>query len=504
MDRPLKHPRNTRMLRLKRMALTGALLFAVVFGVGALPVAFLYFAGGADRPPDSEAQGAKSGPSKGARKGAAVRPLAPGTTVAFVNVTVVPMDSERVIAAQTVIVKDGLIAELGPASKVRVPRGALRVDGRGKYLMPGLADMHVHFMFNDADNLSLLQLFIANGVTTVFSMHGNLMTLNLREGVARGELLGPLIYTTGPFVNEPIYTMPEQVERAVVEQKRAGYDFIKMHGELSREAYRTLLDVARREGIRVVGHAPRKLGMEVLLEERQETIVHAEEYLYAYFGFNRKAPRDPEELTRMVKHISEATARAGTWVIPTLTVYKGIGLQVEDIDAVLSRPEVKYAPARLRADWSPSNNNYVQRFKKETVPSFKAQYGILEKLVRGLRDAGARLLAGTDAPVPSVVPGFSIHDELKDLVAAGLTPYEALRAATANVAEFFGTAGETGTIEAGKRADLILLDSDPLKDVTSTTRRAGVMVRGRWVPAAEIARMLDSLAAASAAGLAEQ
>jgi imidazolonepropionase-like amidohydrolase len=480
------------------MALTGVLLFAVVFGVGALPVAFLYFAGAAAREANqgTEATEAKAGLAQSARKTAAAP--AAGPTVAFVNVTVVPMDRNRLLTAQTVIVEDGQIVRLGPASKIKVPRGALRVDGRGKYLMPGLADMHVHFRFDEAENLALLQLFIANGVTTVFSMHGNQMILGLRESVASGAAFGPTIYTTGPFVNEPVYTTPEQVERAVVEQKRAGYDFIKMHGDLSREAYRKLLEAARREGIRVVGHAPRKLGMEVLLEERQETVVHAEEYLYAYFGFNRRPPTGPEEIDRMVKHISEATARAGTWVIPTLTVYKGIGLQVEDIDSVINRPEVKYAPARLQTEWSPANNAYVKRFKKESVPHFKSQYRLLEKLVKGLRDAGGRLLAGTDAPVPSIVPGFSLHDELKDMVASGLTPYEALRAATANVAEFFGTSGEAGTVEVGKRADLILLDANPLKDVAATARRAGVMARGRWLPATEITRMLDSLAAASA------
>jgi imidazolonepropionase-like amidohydrolase len=416
-------------------------------------------------------------------------------TIAFVEVNVVPMDRERVLTGQTVVVKEGRIVELGPAERIAVPKGALRVDGRGKYLLPGLADMHVHLHpFDEQDNRALLQLFLANGVTTILNLLGTPHHLELRERINRGALPGPTLYTSGPYVSNAPRPAPtvEEVEQAVVEQKRVGYDFIKIHGDFSREAYSRLFEVARRENIRVIGHAPRNLGIEAVLEERQHVIAHAEEYLYAYFN---KSVMEADKASK-VPAIAEATAKAGVWVIPNLTAYKGIWLQAKDIAPVLKRPEVKYVPKSITDDWQPERNTYVRRFNNpESVQRLERNYRLLEKLVKGLRDAGVRMLAGTDAPIPSVVPGFSLHDELADLVAAGLTPYEAIKTATTEAAECLGVLERTGTVAVGKRADLILLEGDPLKDVRNTTKRAGVMVGGRWLGESELRQMLNSPAA---------
>ena len=501
MDIPLKSPRNTFSRRLKRQLLTLAALFALVLGIGALPVVVLYFFAhnGEEKTEAAEKNAYAETSPAGQSRAKPGNPISLNDrAVAFVNVNVVPIDKERIIVGQTVIVKAGCIAEIGPANITTPPEGALIVDGRGRYLMPGLSDMHVHFRGGEDENNAFLQLFIANGVTTVLNLYGTPQHLNLREKVAAGELLGPIIYSSGPFVNEPAYKTAEDVERAVIEQKRAGYDFIKIHGDLSREAYHHLLEVSRREAIPVVGHAPRKLGMEVLLEERQLAIAHAEEYLYAYFGFNRKYPDDPDEIKNLVQQISTATAKAETWVIPTLTIYRGIGLQVDDIDAMLARPEVKYMPPRIGRGWLPANNDYLRRFGKDSVPMFRSRYELLEKLVKGLSDANVKMVAGTDAPVPTVVPGFSLHDELKDMVAAGLTPYQAIRTATANAAEFLGVLDIAGTVSIGKRADLILVEGNPLEDVANTSRLAGVMVRGRWIAKDELRDILEGLLASYA------
>ncbi|MEW6210893.1 MAG: amidohydrolase family protein [Acidobacteriota bacterium] len=412
---------------------------------------------------------------------------------AFINVNLISMSSERLLTGQTVLVRDGKIIEVGQSNRVKVPTDALRIDCRGKYLIPGLADMHVHLGFDQKDNEAFLKLFLVNGVTTVLNLFGFPMHLKMREQVAKREIIGPTIYTSGPFVNEPSYKTREDVERAVIEQKKAGYDFLKIHGELSLPVYRHLLETARRERLRVIGHAQRNLGMMTVLEEKQETIAHAEEYLYSYLGFKRNYPTESLETAIMIREISEATARAETWVIPTLTVYKGIGFQVEDIERALARAELKYVPARVKQGWIPANNTYVRRFKKEMAATFKSRYALLEKLVKGLSDARVRLLAGTDTPVPSVVPGFSLHDELRDLVAAGLTPYEALKTATTNAAEFLNRA-DAGTIAAGKRADMVLLDANPLVDIANTSRISGVMAGGRWMARADLQRMLDEVA----------
>jgi len=419
---------------------------------------------------------------------------------AFVNVNVVPMDTERVLPEQTVVVKDGRIVTLGPTAKTDVPKEAVRIDGSGKYLMPGLSDMHIHLPYNkyDRDDTpALLQLFIAHGVTTVLNLQGLPEHLPIREQVAQGKLLGPVIYTSGFFINEPYFKTPDEVERQIIKEKLDGYDFIKMHGELSREAYHRLFEVARREGLRVIGHVPRNLGIQVTLEEKQDVIAHAEEYLSGYFLFNRSCCT-AEELRPMIREIAEATAKAGTWVIPTLTIFKGIAPQVEDLPAVLARSEMKYVPKGMATMWQPERNRYREK-KREEIPALKNLYLLQELLVKGLRDAKVRLLAGTDAPAtPAVAPGFSMHDELKNLVAAGLTSYEALRTATANAAEFLGAAEEFGTIAVGRRADLILLNANPLADVGHAARRSGVMLRGRWLPEAELQAMLATLAHANA------
>ena len=420
-----------------------------------------------------------------------------GAVLAFVDVNVVPMDGERVLAGQTVLVRDGRIAGLGPSKRVKVPRGASVVDGRGKYLMPALVDMHVHLRnYSEAETAALLKLYVARGVTTVLNLSGTPRHLELRGRVRRGELFGPNIYTSGPFISNATGSSPtpEEVERAVVEQKRAGYDLIKIHGDFTREAYARLFVAARREGLRVVGHAPRNLGPEVMSEERQDVVAHAEEYIYDRESnsgdFAKVEPRIPE--------LARATAAAGTWLIPNLTAYKNIGLQASDIDGVMRRPEMKYVPPGIAAGWGPETNPYYLRFRHLPVEGFWARYRVLEKLTKGFHTAGVRLLAGTDAMNPSVVPGFSLHDELRDLVAAGLTPYESVRTATANPGEFL-SGGETGVVAAGKRAELLLVDGNPLVDVGNASRLSGVVLRGRWLPAAELRAMLEELPASYAA-----
>jgi len=413
------------------------------------------------------------------------------------HVSVLPMDREVVLPNQTVVIKGGRIVAMGLAEKTAVPDGALRIDGKGKYLLPGLADMHIHLPYNESDikdTPAVLKLFVANGVTTVLNLLGLPAHLALRERIARGEELGPVVYTSGFYVNEPFVRTPDEIEAEVIKQKRAGYDIIKIHGNLTREAYHRLFVVARREGIHVIGHAPRNLGYEPMLEERQDAVAHAEEYINAYFGFNRRCCT-AEEIGPMVRDISQATAKAGTWVVPTLTIFKGITAQIKDLDAVLKRPEMRYVPPAIAADWQPANNRY-RKNKPEEIPTIEGVYGLQAYLVKGFRDAGVRLLAGTDAPVTAVViPGFSLHEELANLVEAGLTPYEALRTATYNPADFLDALNEFGTVSLGRRADVILIDRNPLQSINAVSEISGVMLRGRWIPRAELRKMLDELAA---------
>lgn len=413
--------------------------------------------------------------------------------VAFTHVNVVAMLGNNVLEDRTVVVRRGRITVLGAARDMRLRPGTLVVDGEGRYLIPGLSDMHMHLPYGDegkADIPAVLTLNVVNGVTTVLNLLGLPEHLEAREKVAKAELLGPTIWTSGFWINEPFVKTADEVEAKILEQKAAGYDVIKLHGDMSREAYHRAIEVARREGMPVVGHLPRNLGVDVALEEKQDVVAHAEEYLYAHYLFGGKsccgASFDDDTRT-----LAAATAKAGTWLIPTLKVFKGIPAQIDNMSAVLGRSEAAYVPRSIFKEWE--NNRYRDRTRAE-IPQLENLFKIQQHLVLRMKEAGVRMMVGTDAPAnAAVAPGFSIHDELEEMVAAGFTPYEALRAATIEPAKWRGDIKESGSIEMGKRGDLVLLEANPLLDIAATRKRVGVLIRGRWIPAKEADQMLAKL-----------
>lgn len=421
----------------------------------------------------------------------------PARPTAFVDVTVIPMDRERAIPNQTVVVRGDRIVEIGPVGRVRVPRGGVTVDGRGKFLMPGLAEMHAHIPGGVAKNREVertLYLYVAGGITTVRGMLGQHRHLGLRDRAARGELVSPTIYTSGPSLNGESVPTPEAAARAAREQKEAGYDFLKIHPGIRREAFDTLVATAHRVGIPFAGHVPLDVGLARALEARYATIDHLDGYLEAllpdgaplgasesaFFGLNLAAYADESKIAGLVA----ATKRAGVWNVPTEILMEN--LIVGGSAAELARrPEMRYVAPGTLAKWAETKNGLLDGTGADSA-SARRMIELRRKLLKALHDAGAGLLLGSDAPQMYNVPGFSIHRELEALVAAGLTPYQALETGTRNVAVFFGTLGETGTVERGKRADLVLLEADPMADIRNTTRRAGVMLRGRWMPRAEL------------------
>jgi len=403
--------------------------------------------------------------------------------LAFVGVHVLPMTEERVLRDQTVLVEGDRIARVGPVAEVQLPAGITRIEGRGRYLVPGLVDSHVHVM-DEGD----LLVYLANGVTTVRNLKGVPWHLELRDRIARGEILGPRFLTSGPFVNEPRVRSVEDVQLAVVKQREAGYDCIKIHGDLSSEAYEALLEEASLAGIPVVGHAPRNLPIERVLELRgQVEISHAEEYLYTYFD-RRSVGVSP----KTIEEIAKATAEAGTAVTPNLVAYRLIVRQIEDLERELARPEMAWvAPPGARA-WKPDLNRYERDFEPDDAAPLAERFAVLERLTKAMQAAGVRLLAGSDAMNPVAIPGFSLQDELELLVAAGLTPYQALSAATLNAGEFLESGA--GRVAAGAPADLVLLAENPLESIARTRAIEGVLVRGRWLPKEELAQRMKVLA----------
>jgi hypothetical protein len=408
---------------------------------------------------------------------------------AFVGVNVIPMDRDTVLNNQTVVVRNGRIESIHPSATARVPSSVRQVDGTGKWLMPGLADAHVHlvYLMNGKHNPLLLRLFVAEGVTTVINLLGLPEHLELRSKVARGEILGPTIFTSGFYVGQPFTRNAAQVDSVVKAQRAAGFDMVKLHGNIDADAYQTLIAATKRDSIPLVGHLPRTLGLTTALDAGQKMIAHAEEYLYGWFGYRTITSR--EQANALVDTAAMLTAKAGTWVTPSLRVFGAIPAQRENLDSVLNTPEMKRLPDALTFDWKPDRNQYLN-IPLPALESFRSQYTLLQRLTLALHKAGVPLLMGTDALATAAVPpGTSAHEELRELVAAGLTPYDALQTATTNVDRFLVWPNEFGVIKAGARADLLLLDANPLADISATGRIAGVMLRGRWLNAGE----LDSL-----------
>jgi imidazolonepropionase-like amidohydrolase len=407
--------------------------------------------------------------------------------VAFVNVNVVPMDRDGVLASQTVIVRGGRIAALGRAEQMRVPTGATIVDGRGKYLMPGLAEMHGHLPNPNAGpelTETVLFLYVANGVTTVRGMLGYPANLELRDRITRGEVLGPRLWVAGPALGGNAVTSPEVGRRMVDEQKAAGYDHLKIQEGLSREAYDTIVATAKRLGMRFAGHVPNAVGVYHVLASGQASIDHLDNYVETVGG-----PDSADD--RRIGQAVAATRSAGTWTVPTLALWE-VFLGTDDPATLSTREELRYVPPQWRANWA----QLVAQMRQNNpdVDDRVATLALRRRLLKALQDAGCPIVLGTDSPQIFSVPGFSIHRELASMAAAGLTPHQILTAGTRNVARYFGAEREFGTVAAGQRADLLLLDANPLADVGNVARRAGVMVHGRWLPESEIQARLERLA----------
>ncbi len=431
-------------------------------------------------------------------------------TVAFVGVHLLPMTpGSGVVPDQTVLVRDGRIAAIGPVAEVRVPRDAVRIEAAGQYLMPGLVDMHVHLEhFQDPD---LLKLFLANGVTTVRNMDGRPYILQWREAITRGDLPGPTIYTAGPLLDgdppilddNTVVRSPAEARVAVLEQAAAGYDFIKVYTNLSEEAYRAILETAREAGLPVAGHVPRRVGVLQVLEAGQRTIEHLADYgalveagdspFRNRFHWSKLYLAMPADSARM-EAAAGRIAGSGVWAVPTLIQAERAIAPPESVRAWLATPEMAYIPADGRAFWEEQAQQLTRRMDAEDWELVRRGRENRQLMVRSLHRAGAHLLVGTDTPNPFVLPGYSVAEELASVVDAGIPPAEALAAATREAARFSGELEEWGTIEVGKRADLLLLQGNPLSDVRNVRRPAGVMVRGQWLPAVRLEEMLRSFA----------
>jgi imidazolonepropionase-like amidohydrolase len=408
---------------------------------------------------------------------------------AFVDVHVIPMNRDGVLDHQTVIVRGTRIAQMGPAAQIRAPAGAVTIDGRGKYLMPGITEMHGHLPNPNAGpelTENVLFLYVANGVTTVRGMQGVLPHLELKSRVARGDLLGPRLWVPGPPLTGNSAPTPEAGRRIVEEQHAAGFDHLKIHEGLSRETYDTIVATAKRLGMRFAGHVPDAVGVYHALESGQASIEHLDNYVETIGGPDSA---DDASLGKVVA----ATCAARAWTVPTLALWETF-LGTEDSTTLAAREELRYVPPAWRASWA----QQLAQLRRDAPPQDKrlVTLALRRKILKALQAAGCPVALGTDSPQLYSVPGFSIAREARSMAAAGLTAQQILIDATRQPARYFGAEQEFGSVAPGERADLILLTSNPLSDVGNIAKRAGVMVNGRWLPEADIQARLERIAAA--------
>jgi imidazolonepropionase-like amidohydrolase len=429
----------------------------------------------------------------------------PRQIIAIEGVTVIPMDGERVLADHTVVVQDGRIVAVGPASQVRAPDDAVRVAGAGRYLIPGLPEMHGHLPGGDAPQQlveDVLFLYVANGVTLVRGMQGHPRQLEIREAVRRGEVLGPRLILAGPALWGSVPT-PEAARAEVRSQAEAGYDLLKMGEGIEPAVYDALMASAREVGIPVAGHVPDAVGLFRALEAGQVTIDHLDNYVEelvpsadrggipALWGVARVADRADES---RIPALVSATRDAGAAVVPTMVLWEVFFGDRSGAELRAERSEVRYMPPGVVDAWERAVDNRLAGMA-EFADGARRVVALRRQIMQALHEGGVTILQGTDSPQLFSVPGFATQREMEHWVGLGMTPYEVLRTGTWNVAEHLGELDEAGTIAVGKRADMVLLEANPLTDIRNAARRAGVVVDGRWLPRDEIERRLEAIAA---------
>ena len=427
------------------------------------------------------------------------------TALVFTHVTVIDATGAPAKPDMTVVVRGDRIEALGKTSKLTVPQNARVVDATGKFLIPGLWDMHVH----PVDEKNYLALFTANGVTGVRVMRGEPVHHKWRQEISAGKLIGPRMVIASPFIDGPdpllsgsiIVSNEDEGRRAVRKVKKEGADLVKLFNDIPRDAYFAIADEAKKQGIPFAGHVPYLVSAAEASDAGQQSIEHG------YYVLMACSSRSEEELKKelketlvtrpgslphvcaRVKQLADITysekkaaelfarfVKNGTWVCPTLMLYQSVSFR--DEEDLANDPRLKYMPLSTKDSWR--NDVYVAWVTGEGRADFRKLCENHLAIVGAISRAGVGLLAGTDtAGVPYCFPGFGLHDELALFVQAGLSPMQALQTATYNAAKCLGKLDSMGTIEQGKVADLVLLDADPLQNISNTRRITTVVVGGR-------------------------
>lgn len=420
------------------------------------------------------------------------------------NVQVIAMKNPDILHNRAVVINDGKIIKIIKQSEANKVNAIQRINGEGRYLMPGLADMHVHVRWNPQ---RMFDLFLINGVTTVANMRlkdGGFDHLALREKVNSGEMRGPRYLLSGPHLEGNFPEDTEEINSVLDEHVRNKIDFVKVHGDLKPEIYKAIIVGAKQRGLKVVGHAQHKMPLKDSLV--LNTLEHIEEFLYVArddkmvgqppSGFLPAYRANVERLLdeNYRAEVVRDVAVSGMYVDPTLIVYKMVGVWQSDehLSELKNNPDLRYLPDEVKEFWlSSATNPYQEKDFPITKAEVDKNLQVMLRLTKELHDKGVPLLSGTDT-FGTLVPGISLHEELAMLVQAGLSPFEALQCSTVNVAAYLGEAGTAGVIQPGARADFILLDKNPLLDIKNSRSVSGVFTRGRWLPRNFLAKEISN------------
>jgi imidazolonepropionase-like amidohydrolase len=430
-------------------------------------------------------------------------------TFVFTHVNVVPMNREIVLRDQNVVVQDGTIIGLGLSSSTKIPKGAREIDAKGKFMIPALSDMHVHlegdawnimfapeskFTAQEIDFNDILFLYIANGITTLDVMFAFPEHLPLREKIKRNEMLGPrlilsrMIDGAGKAWPPPLgvwINSADEARKAITEIQKQGYDRIKVYSFLDKASYDTIIATARDLGIPVDGHVPFSTSVEHVLSSGQNMIAHIEEIMKFAKSYD----------SEQVDYYADLIAKSSTWVTSSLILNHNLNALLKDSASEFSKSGTEYLHPMGRGIWTFVYENIYKPISEKNRLELIEGYNLFQKpFAYEFHKRGGKLLTGTDALVPSTLPGFSLHEELEELVSAGLSPFEALEVSTTNTSLFLGELDKAGTIEPGKIANLVLLDDNPLDNISNTRKIFGVMTQKRWISKTEIDKRLKEIA----------
>lgn len=420
------------------------------------------------------------------------------------DVHVLTMEENQLLNHQTIIIQEGEIVWMGEEAEADIPPDAQLVMGN-YYVMPGLAEMHAHIPQPGGGEQAMkdaLVLYLSQGITTIRGMLGHPAHLELREQAANGEIESPRIFTSGPSFSGNSVSDAEFARQMVREQAEAGYDLLKLHPALSVEQFESIAEEADRQGIEFSGHISHDVGLERSLRAGQGTIDHLDRYMeflagnpedrvdpsIIYFGYDLADNVDESR----IREAARMTAEAGVWNVPTHTLLHNVFNPELTIEMMRSWPGMEYIPDRTLDNWS----GYVRTIREsDDYDAEKARrfLEIRDKLLMALHAEGAGILHGADAPQIFNPPGFSVHRELKLLTDAGLTPFEALQAGTVRVADYLNEGRKTGRVAAGARADLILLNNNPLQSIPFQDHIEGVIAGGRYYNRVQLDQMLSEI-----------